>query len=405
MKRSSFRFGLSILALLVIFACNLPNNAQPTNEPNAIFTQAASTLSFNLTQSAQAGNNIIPPTLPLPPTSSPTISVIIPPTYPPAPIPCNRAQFVGETYADGSVFVTNTPFTKTWRLKNTGTCTWTTGYSLMFDHGDRMGSPETVPLTPGSIPPGAMMDVSVDLVAPSTPGTYQGDFLLRSPDNVVFGIGANGQGSFWVKIVTVLPTATATSSFTATSTPTATQTFTPTWTPTKTDTPRPAIMIGMTQENQNGAFGYNSTYVNIGQGQSFVVTQRVIIKELSIKVYAIPGTGAAETDTIICHLRDSNLTVLQSSSMPGGIIFSTPSTAITTFTFNIQVDPGNYIFTCYLNNENAAQQHRYIIKYNFIDSSFLDGTRYVSTGGHPEDGNTWQEAQGDLYFQINMEIP
>ena len=123
------------------------------------------------------------------------------PSIPPTTA-CNRAQLVSDvSIPDGSTVAAGSTFTKTWRLKNIGTCTWTTGYVLIFDHGERMDAPGTTPLTTGSVPPNGTVDVSVTLRAPATPGTYQADFRLRSHDNVVFGIGANGQDTFWVKIV------------------------------------------------------------------------------------------------------------------------------------------------------------------------------------------------------------
>jgi hypothetical protein len=84
--------------------------------------------------------------------------------------------------------------------------------------------PAATQLTPGTVPPGASVDVSANFKAPAAPGTYRANFRLRSPENVVFGIGANGMGQFWVQIKVPAPTAT----------PTATPTVTPTVTPTPT---------------------------------------------------------------------------------------------------------------------------------------------------------------------------
>ena len=40
---------------------------------------------------------------------------------------CDQAQFVSDlTVPDGSSFAPGATFTKTWRLKTIGTCTWTT---------------------------------------------------------------------------------------------------------------------------------------------------------------------------------------------------------------------------------------------------------------------------------------
>jgi len=67
-----------------------------------------------------------------------------------------------------------------------------------------MGAPDETVLTGGSIPPGAIADVSVQLKAPPSVGTYQGYFRLKSPDNVVFGINGAANDAFWVQIKTSL---------------------------------------------------------------------------------------------------------------------------------------------------------------------------------------------------------
>jgi len=122
------------------------------------------------------------------------------------PLPCNRASFVEDvTIPDNKEIDADTDFTKTWRLRNNGSCTWTSGYVVIFDHGDRMNAPDTVQLTGGTVAPGATVDVSITLRAPTTSGTYQGYFKIRSPDNIVFGINTDGQGPFWVKIVVPAP--------------------------------------------------------------------------------------------------------------------------------------------------------------------------------------------------------
>ncbi len=124
------------------------------------------------------------------------------PSGQPIPTACNRAELASDlTIPDGATVAPGSSFTKTWRLKNAGTCAWTSGYVLIFERGERMDSPATVPLTTGNVPPGATVDVSVTLKAPAAPGTYQADFRLRSSDNIVFGIGSSGQNTFWVKIV------------------------------------------------------------------------------------------------------------------------------------------------------------------------------------------------------------
>ena len=131
------------------------------------------------------------------------------PTYTHTPIPCNMARFVADvTVPDNEEFLTGETFVKTWRLKNVGSCTWTSGYNLIFYSGDQMGAPASVSMTSVNIPPNGTVDVSVSLTAPSSAGTYQGYFRLRAPDNSIFGIGTSAQDSFWVKIKALEPTDT-----------------------------------------------------------------------------------------------------------------------------------------------------------------------------------------------------
>ncbi|MBM2842952.1 MAG: hypothetical protein HW404_789 [Anaerolineales bacterium] len=93
-------------------------------------------------------------------------------------------------------------FTKTWRLRNSGTCTWTTAYDAVFVDGNAMGGVAAVPLA-GSVPPNSTVDVSISLSAPSTNGTYRGNYRMRNDRDVLFG------SLFYVQVV-VGPTPTPT---------------------------------------------------------------------------------------------------------------------------------------------------------------------------------------------------
>jgi hypothetical protein len=133
------------------------------------------------------------------------------------PIPCNRADFVSDvTYPDNTAVLAGPSFTKTWRLINTGSCDWTSGYTVVYVQGDRMSAPDSAPVTSGTVASGAQVDVSVPLVAPASPGAYKGDFMLRASDGTTFGIGPAGNSVFWVKIVVPAPTSTPTPTVTPT---------------------------------------------------------------------------------------------------------------------------------------------------------------------------------------------
>lgn len=123
------------------------------------------------------------------------------------------------TIPDGMELESGKIFTKTWRLVNTGTCTWTQDYGLVWFSGSRLAEMEYVRM-PHLVPPGEMIDFSVDMQAPMDPGTYQSNWKLVGPNNALFGIGPNGDAPFWVRIVVPLvDTPTIETSSTITPTP------------------------------------------------------------------------------------------------------------------------------------------------------------------------------------------
>lgn len=113
---------------------------------------------------------------------------------------CDQAQFVADvTVPDGTKYDPGTAFKKTWRLKNIGTCTWTTSYSLVFDSGAQMGAPASVKF-PAEVKPGATFDISVDMTAPTGAGHYRGYWKFKNASGVLFGIGATANKPWWVDI-------------------------------------------------------------------------------------------------------------------------------------------------------------------------------------------------------------
>ena len=138
---------------------------------------------------------------------------------------CLAAAFVEDvTVPDGATFAPGEEFTKTWRLLNRGTCDWTTAFALVFVGGERLGAPEEVPL-PQNVPAGRIIDLSVKMRAPTTPGEYRSYWKLRSDTGTLFGVGIDGSQPIWVSIRVVVsptpppPTATPTPA-PATATPT-----------------------------------------------------------------------------------------------------------------------------------------------------------------------------------------
>jgi hypothetical protein len=189
-----------ILLTLVLSSCNFPSKSQPTEEPNAVFTQAALTVQAQLAQATAFST----PTLPPPPPTSTAMSLptSVPATLPPpataTPI-CDQARFIKDvTIPDGTTFLPNTSFTKTWRLMNSGACTWS-GYSLVFDTGDVMGGTSPIPI--GTVNPGQEVDLSVTLTAPATNGSYRGYWRVRNTSGILLPVLSGYQNtSFFVDI-------------------------------------------------------------------------------------------------------------------------------------------------------------------------------------------------------------
>jgi hypothetical protein len=155
------------------------------------------------------------------PTESTPANTITPTT------PCDLAAPgvpIDITIPDDTLLEPGKNFTKIWRLRNIGTCTWTKSYSAAFFSGDQMGAPVAVAMA-GDVAPGQSVDIAIDMIAPQDAGKFQGNWKLRNAANVLFGIGPNGNASFWVRIkVELTPTPTSTPII---PTPTSTATATP----------------------------------------------------------------------------------------------------------------------------------------------------------------------------------
>lgn len=197
--------AVTILTLLVM-ACGLTNLGSEVDPEVAAQTVEAELTRIALAEASEVPSEP-PPTEP-PPTEANVTATPLPPTntaLPPTPTAgvegcTDKASFVTDvTVPDGSDFDKGEAFTKTWRLRNDGSCTWTSSYALAFDHGDQMGAPASQSLA-GAVPPGSTVDISVDLTAPNEYGQYQGFYKLRNNSNVLFGIGAGGNTAFWVQI-------------------------------------------------------------------------------------------------------------------------------------------------------------------------------------------------------------
>lgn len=204
---------LFVLFAVSLAACNMPVSSGSTPGAGLVFTQSAQTSEALPSTPAPTAQTTIVVTRgsPMPtivvtltatstsvPTSTPTTT-----STPTAGACTDQVEFVSDvTYPDDTEVLPGEEFIKTWRLKNAGTCTWTSQYALLFVSGDQMNGTSPLPLT-GSIAPNNTVDISITLKAPGTIGTYHGNWQLRNANGVVFGVGTKADQPFYVQIKVV----------------------------------------------------------------------------------------------------------------------------------------------------------------------------------------------------------
>lgn len=144
--------------------------------------------------------------IPTPVTAANETQPDLAPTPPPsAHVPRNGLYLaqpgnpIDVTVPDGTPLRPGEPFTKTWRLVNVGLESWTPEFALVWFSGDTMGPYKEQSLRVVAAP-GETLEISVEMIAPEKPGSYQSNWKLRAADGTLFGLGPHGNAPFWVKI-------------------------------------------------------------------------------------------------------------------------------------------------------------------------------------------------------------
>ena len=234
MKTKTILYSLFflILSLMVILltGCGKSDNSEETSKLDV--TQAYQTIEARLTQAGE--QTMVPPTSTLEPltatptpnqeatqqtatSAAPTATFL--PTF--THTPAARCDLGAAAYPEIDITIpddTEIPagqiFTKVWRIVNKGTCNWTADYAAVFVSGDQMGAPASVAISKPT-GPGQSVDISVNMTAPLDPGTYRSYWKLRNANGEQFGIGPNGNDTFWVQIKVVEPDDTPTPTVTS----------------------------------------------------------------------------------------------------------------------------------------------------------------------------------------------
>jgi hypothetical protein len=203
---------LSIWLFLTLILSSCLFVSTPTPQPTVDKSSLAQLVAQAIeTQFAQQTANAPSNTLTLTPTPTQTPSPTLTPTFTNTPtqslipvyptILCNSAAFIQDiSVPDGSQFSPGDLFTKTWRFQNTGSCTWTPAYQVVFDHGDLLGAPSAFGM-PAYVNPGQIVDISMNMQAPNNPGIYEGFWRFMAPNGTTFGIGLTASADFDIQIV------------------------------------------------------------------------------------------------------------------------------------------------------------------------------------------------------------
>jgi len=213
-------FSLMLALAVLLSACNMPGKRTPTPSGfQMINTAAAMTVAAQLTEISKPPVATIQPQGQFSSTSTPEPLGTQPASASPAPsqqpvftiVPqttqasqagaCDRAKFVKDvTVPDNTIMQPGESFKKTWRLQNVGKCTWDENYALVFVGGDPLGAPSQVAL-PGRVSQNQTVDISVNMVAPTSGGTYRSEWKLSNADQEIFGGGTKGNQPVWAQIV------------------------------------------------------------------------------------------------------------------------------------------------------------------------------------------------------------
>ena len=214
--------GFHKIILLAIFIITISscstNFPEATVEQNEQMNQNGATAQsfqvLNLDIITPTPTIIYPsPTSTLPPTateldSSEEVTVNLTPSHTPieekdTPTPsCNHKVEIVKILNLGeySQLKTGEPFARIWRLKNSGTCIWSTNYQLVFSNGDLMGSPEYIPI-PVEVNPGETIDLRVAGFAPIVPADYLSEWFFQDTQGILFGLGKDADEPLTINLI------------------------------------------------------------------------------------------------------------------------------------------------------------------------------------------------------------
>jgi hypothetical protein len=188
----------TLVASVLLSACGSNAQMAPTPDADVIYTAAAQTVMAELTRTAssetpapdmtstETGSGVLAsvtegiPSL----TGTPILSAALSGTT-----VCDDASYdlasLDVNVPDGTQMAPGQDFLKTWKIKNIGSCTWGTGYQVVFGYGAKMdGQPVALSTAVAS---GEEVEVSVQFKAPTDLGEYVSYWRMANSAGSPFG--------------------------------------------------------------------------------------------------------------------------------------------------------------------------------------------------------------------------
>lgn len=185
-----------LVSIFMLSACGSSDTElTPTMDAVRVQTQAVETFSAALTQTAIAAPSktpvYTPTTLPTFAPAATSAVITLPAVTQAAAISptasCYQLRFVSDvSIPDKTQIAPGQTFTKTWKVKNTGSCAWDAGFKFAFVGGEQMNG--TAYTLPSSVAVGGELDISIPMTAPTNKtGSLRGNWRMSTTGGTYFG--------------------------------------------------------------------------------------------------------------------------------------------------------------------------------------------------------------------------
>jgi len=173
--------SLSPLAPSPVVASATPAGASPVTASETPVPAGASPIP-PVEASATAANAAVSPTSTFTPSLTPTQTA----TWT-ATAGCSMGvQLIADVTLPGyAKIVGGDPQQKIWRFQNVGACAWEPGTQLVFVSGYKFSSVGAIAVP--SMPPGTVVDLTLNFKAPVTVGAYRSNWQMQTPSGQRFG--------------------------------------------------------------------------------------------------------------------------------------------------------------------------------------------------------------------------